>query len=51
MAIKQSGVEREKLYVTTKVNNNIADIKGAIQTSLRKLQLDYVDLYVPLPSS
>lgn len=44
IAIKESGVAREKLFVTTKVITNIKDIEGAIKTSLKKLQLDYVDL-------
>lgn len=43
--IKESGVEREKLFVTTKVDSgNIHDIEGALQISLKKLQLEYVDL-------
>jgi diketogulonate reductase-like aldo/keto reductase len=43
--IKESGVEREKLFVTAKVDNaNIHDIENALQISLKKLQLDYVDL-------
>lgn len=49
-AIKESGVSREKLFVTTKVDNaNIHDIRGAIETSLKKLKIDYVDLCVFFP--
>lgn len=43
-AIKQSGVGREKLYVVTKVLPNIADLPAALNTSLKKLGVDYVDL-------
>ena len=44
IAIKESGVAREKLFVTTKVNKNIQEIPNAIDISLKKLQLDHVDL-------
>ncbi|KXT06613.1 hypothetical protein AC578_8614 [Pseudocercospora eumusae] len=45
-AIKESGVARDKLYLVTKVITNIADIPNALRTSLKKLQTDYVDLYL-----
>jgi len=44
VAIKEGGVAREKLYVVTKVLPNIADIPAALNTSLKKLGVDYVDL-------
>lgn len=46
VAIKEAGVPREKLFVTDKVAHSIEDIPGALAESLRKLQTDYVDLYL-----
>lgn len=43
-AIKESGIPREKLFITTKFADGIKDVHRAIDQSLKKLQLDYVDL-------
>ena len=48
-AILKSGVNREELFVTTKAWNDVhtyEDAKVALTTSLTKLGLDYVDLYL-----
>lgn len=45
--IKLSGLSRDEIYVTTKVKAEIKDYKHAkasIDESLKKLQLDYIDL-------
>jgi diketogulonate reductase-like aldo/keto reductase len=47
VAIKKAGVPREKLYVVTKVaSTKKQDVQTAFETSLKKLELDYVDLYL-----
>jgi len=48
-AIKRSGVPREELFVTTKLwiqDAGYESAKAAFEKSLRRLQLDYLDLYL-----
>lgn len=46
-AVKQCGVPRDELFITTKVwisNAGYENAKASIEESLKKLQLDYLDL-------
>ena len=48
-AIKNSGIAREELFITTKLwiqSNGYGGTKKAFEASLKKLQLDYLDLYL-----
>lgn len=48
-AIKRCGVKREELFITTKLwvqDAGYEQAKAALQTSLNKLGLDYLDLYL-----
>ena len=48
-AIKESGINRKELFITTKLwiqKNGYKDTKKAFNNSLEKLQLDYLDLYL-----
>jgi len=48
-SIRQSGVTREKLFITTKLwiqSNGYEGTLHAFANSLKRLQLDYVDLYL-----
>src|SRR6476620_12604796 len=48
-AIKRSGVPREELFITTKLwiqDAGYEKTKKAFEKSLKKLQMDYLDLYL-----
>lgn len=48
-AIKKSGVPRDNLFITTKLwiqSNGYEETKKAFENSLKRLQLDYLDLYL-----
>ena len=48
-AIKRSGVGREDLFITTKLwiqSNGYEGTKKSFENSLKRLQLDYLDLYL-----
>lgn len=54
-AVRASGISREEIFVTTKVWNSTqreGTVRQAFEESLRKLDLDYIDLYLvhwPVP--
>lgn len=46
-AIKESGIPREQLFITTKISAEVKkNTEEAFSLSLKKLGLDYVDLYL-----
>jgi diketogulonate reductase-like aldo/keto reductase len=46
-AIRRSGISRENIFVTTKLwNSDHGNPERALDTSLRNLKFDYVDLYL-----
>src|SRR5947209_8085439 len=52
-AIRRSGLPREAAFVTTKILPTRRNATEQLEQSLRKLGLDYVDLYLihwPLPA-
>ena len=48
-AVKDSGIDREKIFITSKMwlqDYGYENAKKAIDTSLKKLDMDYMDLYL-----
>ena len=46
VGLRESGVPREEIFVTTKFLPSATDPVAAIEGSLRRLGVDYVDLYI-----
>ncbi|KAI1849741.1 hypothetical protein JX265_008079 [Neoarthrinium moseri] len=45
VAVKESGVPRSEFFISTKAISPV-DVEGSLRTSLQKLGMDYVDLYL-----
>jgi diketogulonate reductase-like aldo/keto reductase len=47
-AVRQSGVPRSEFFICTKVHESMDDpgVVGALDASLKRLQMDYVDLFL-----
>jgi diketogulonate reductase-like aldo/keto reductase len=45
-ALKDSGIPRDEVFITTKFNPNRRDPVKEVEASLRKLGVEYVDLYI-----
>ncbi len=46
LALKESGVPRDQVFITTKFNPTRKDPTAAAQRSLKRLGVDYLDLYL-----
>ena len=46
IALKESKIPRSEFWVTTKILGSVSDVEKGLRTSLEKLQLEYVDLYL-----
>ena len=51
--LQKSGIKREEVFITSKIwNDEHGDVEAAFNRSLKKLQTDYIDLYLihyPVP--
>src|ERR1700694_5469535 len=45
-ALRESGVPRDQVFITTKFNPSRKDSTAEVQGSLKRLGVDYVDLYL-----
>ena len=49
--IRESGVPREEIWVTSKISGNLVDAQNAFNGMLERLQVDYLDLvYIHHPA-
>ncbi|KAK9363608.1 NADP-dependent oxidoreductase domain-containing protein [Lipomyces starkeyi] len=46
LAIKESGIPRDQIFVTGKILPKIANPRAALEETLKLMQLDYLDLYL-----